>query len=88
MKLSKTTPKNRSSGIARQAQSAGQLPVADEVSALFPSPRYFQIHFQHIHENTEALRCEVSDLQRYVATLEARLSPLLTLPNSASDPTL
>ncbi len=85
MKLAKTTPKNRSSGIAHPAPSAGQLAVADDVSPLFPSARYFQIHFQQLHENTEALRREVNDLQRCVATLEAKLSPLLTLPNNTSD---
>lgn len=45
----------------------------------FPLPRYFQVHFQHIHERTDTVHEELTALKDYVNKLEIKLDRLLTL---------
>ncbi len=47
--------------------------------ASFPLPRYFQIHFQHIHERTDQVHQELTELKIYVNNLETKLDALLML---------
>lgn len=54
-------------------------PSDNDLIELFPLPRYFQVHFQHIHDNAEFLRKEVSQLKHYTACVEAKLDTLLNL---------
>ncbi|MCK9608474.1 MAG: hypothetical protein M0R33_18700 [Methylomonas sp.] len=51
----------------------------DGLSEQFPSSRYFQVHFQHIHENADALHKELKQLKQYVAALDAKLDRVLAL---------
>lgn len=46
---------------------------------LFPQPRYFQVHFQHVHENTHDLQGELVQLKDYVAKIDEKLERLMTL---------
>jgi hypothetical protein len=38
-----------------------------EDTAKYPSPRYFQIHFQYLHELIEALKEQVQESNRLIA---------------------
>lgn len=59
----------------------------DALIGFFPLPRYFQIHFQHIHDNAALLRKEVDQLKQYPASMEAKLDKLPTLLNTTSERT-
>lgn len=49
----------------------------DDLIDLFPKPRYFQVHFQHIHENTCHLREELAQLKDSMAEIDDKLERLL-----------
>jgi hypothetical protein len=51
----------------------------DDLLASFPLPRYFQVHFQHIHERTDDVYQELAELKTYVNKLETKLDTLLML---------
>jgi hypothetical protein len=51
----------------------------DNLVASFPSPRYFQVHFQHIHENNLQLRNELTQLKDSVAQADNKIERLLAL---------
>jgi hypothetical protein len=51
----------------------------DDLIDLFPLPRYFQVHFQHVHENAHDLQTELSQLRDYVAKVDEKLDRLMTL---------
>jgi hypothetical protein len=61
------TPKNRS------------VKTDDDLIDLFPLPRYFQVHFQHVHENTHDLQGELVQLKNYVAKVDEKLDRLMAL---------
>ena len=46
---------------------------------LFPQPRYFQVHFQHTHENIYLLQYELAQLKAHVAQIDDKLGRLLAL---------
>jgi hypothetical protein len=52
---------------------------ADDLVTSFPSPRYFQVHFQHIHENNLQLRHELAQLKDSVAQADNKIERLLAL---------
>lgn len=64
-----------------QLLDQGRLDHADDdgLIELFPSSRYFQVHFQHIHENADAVHKELKQLKQYVAALDAILDRVLAL---------
>lgn len=51
----------------------------DDLIDLFPLPRYFQVHFQHIHENTHDLQGELVQLKQNVAKVDEKLERLMAL---------
>jgi len=53
--------------------------IEDEVLAFFPQSKYFQIHFQHCHENTAALQKELHVMQDYVASLDEKLEQIMKM---------
>ncbi|WP_020563208.1 hypothetical protein [Methylosarcina fibrata] len=55
-----------------------------ELIDLFPLPRYFQVHFQHVHENTDALQSELAQLKQVVAGVDAKLEQLTALLSRSS----
>lgn len=48
-----------------------------ELINLFPLPRYFQIHFQHLHDNIETLKADTQSLKRSVLEMNTKLDLLL-----------
>jgi hypothetical protein len=51
----------------------------DDLINRFPFPRYFQVHFQHIHENNLQLRNELTQLKDSVAQADKKIELLLAL---------
>lgn len=46
-------------------------------SADYPSTRYFQVHFQHLYEVIEALKEQITEANRQIATQNEILQALL-----------
>jgi hypothetical protein len=63
------TPKNRS------------IKKDDDLIDLFPLPSYFQVHFQHVHENAHDLQGELVQLKDYVTKVDEKLERLMALLN-------
>lgn len=51
----------------------------EDLIELFPLPQYFQVHFQHVHENTHNIQDELSQLKDYVAKVDEKLERLTAL---------
>jgi hypothetical protein len=51
----------------------------DGLSDLYPKPQYFQVHFQHLHENNQQLHEELAKLKASVAQVDKKLDRLLAL---------
>jgi hypothetical protein len=58
---------------------ARRIKTEDDLIDLFPLPRYFQVHFQHVHENTHDLHGELAQLKDYVARVDEKLERLMAL---------
>lgn len=46
---------------------------------LFPQSRYFQIHFQQLHENIDTLKEDTQELKHAVQEMNAKLDLLMQL---------
>ncbi|MGZ5054011.1 MAG: hypothetical protein ACXWAT_03585 [Methylobacter sp.] len=55
------------------------IKAEDEPINLFPQPRYFQVHFQHVHENAHDLRGELAQLKDYVTKVDEKLERVMAL---------
>ncbi len=51
----------------------------DNLLESFPLPKYFQVHFQQIHERTDDVHQELAALKEYVHRLETKLDLLIKL---------
>jgi hypothetical protein len=51
----------------------------DDLIDCYPRPRYFQVHFQHLHENNQQLHEELAQLKASVAQVDEKLGRLLAL---------
>jgi hypothetical protein len=51
----------------------------EELIDLFPLPRYFQVHFEHLHENTQVLNRDVAQLKQALEKVDEKLERLLAL---------
>ncbi|MGZ5050183.1 MAG: hypothetical protein ACXWF8_09250 [Methylobacter sp.] len=55
------------------------IAVEDDLIGLFPLPRYFQVHFQHVHERSHDLQNELDQLKAYVAQVDEKLERVIAL---------
>ncbi|NOQ35616.1 MAG: hypothetical protein GQ569_06940 [Methylococcaceae bacterium] len=53
----------------------------DEIIELFPLPKYFQIHFQNIHDNSHELKAELASVKQSIAQFDDKLEQVLKLLN-------
>ena len=58
----------------------------DDLIDLFPLPRYFQVHFEHIHENTGDVQGKLDRLTRTLATVEGKLDRFIALLGQHPEP--
>jgi hypothetical protein len=71
---------------ADRADSDRHFGNDDGLIDCYPRPRYFQVHFQHIHEHNQQLQGELVQLKEYVAHLDEKLGRLLALLGGSIDP--
>ncbi len=53
--------------------------LSDGLIDLFPKPRYFQVHFQYLHENNVQLQLELKQLKTSVAQVDEKIERLLAM---------
>lgn len=75
-KLSLQTTKRKS---VQPKSPKKQLRKKDVLIDALPLPRYFQMHFEYIHDNTQELREQVNQLSQTLAHLENKMDQLLGL---------
>ncbi len=66
----------------RAATEFGLKEFSGQLIESFPMPRYFQIHFEHVHSNVETMHKEIIQLRQYAVQLEEKLDKALDLLNS------
>lgn len=64
--------------LSTETEGYAQLSEAELVK-LFPLPRYFQIHFQHAHENIDNLKTELANLEKTVLQMNSKIDLLIQL---------
>jgi len=73
-KLSLQTTKRKSVQAKSQKK---QLRKADVLIDSLPLPRYFQMHFEYIHDNTQELKAQINQLTQKLASMENKLEQLI-----------
>lgn len=63
---------------AKQSKNGSAKKDVDLIDS-FPLPQYFQVHFQHVHENTHDLQEELMQLKDYVAKVDDKLERLMAI---------
>jgi len=76
METSKLVQKSKSEHYPKMRHS---IKAEDDLIDLFPQPRYFQVHFQHVHENAHDLRGELAQLKDYVTKVDEKLERVMAL---------
>jgi hypothetical protein len=71
---------------ADKADSEHYLNSDDGLIDCYPKPRYFQVHFQHLHEHNQQLQDELMQLKGTVERLDEKLGHLLALLSNPPDP--
>lgn len=71
---------------ANRADNDRHLSKDDDLIDCYPRPRYFQVHFQHLHENNQQLHEEMAQLKASVAQVDEKLGRLLALLGGSTDP--
>ncbi|MGR9014943.1 MAG: hypothetical protein ACU83U_15005 [Gammaproteobacteria bacterium] len=79
MKTLKLVQKSTDVKIPAKTSKNQMMNKDNDLIDLFPQPRYFQVHFQHVHENTHDLQGELVQLKDYVAKIDEKLERLMTL---------
>lgn len=79
MEKLKLVQKSKSARIPAKTSKKRNIKKDDDLIDLFPLPRYFQVHFQHVHENTHDLQDELVQLKDYVAKVDEKLERLMAL---------
>lgn len=79
METLKLVQKSKSVKIPAKIPKDRNVNRDDDLIDLFPLPRYFQVHFQHVHENAYDLQGELTQLKDYVAKVDEKLELLMAL---------
>ncbi|MFZ2168492.1 MAG: hypothetical protein WAW61_02530 [Methylococcaceae bacterium] len=77
MKTSKPVKEHKNVKISDKTSKDRSVQQDDDLIDLFPLPRYFQVHFQHVHENTHNLQGELAQLKDNVAKVDEKLERLM-----------
>ena len=58
----------------------------DDLLDLFPLPRYFQVHFEYIHDNTNELQIQINQLKETLEKVEGKLDRFIALLDDQIEP--
>lgn len=83
MKSSSAVKKHRISKIPRKKSEYEY--IEEEMLAFFPQPKYFQIHFQHCHDNAYKIQQELFELKQYIVSLEEKLDRMMKALNEQTE---
>jgi hypothetical protein len=81
MKTLKQVQKTKEANISAKMSKVRNVTENDDLIDLFLLPRYFQVHFQHVHENAHNLHGELAQLKDYVAKIDEKLDRLMAALN-------
>jgi hypothetical protein len=77
--------KNHSKYANKKAEINQYAQISEaELMKLFPLPRYFQIHFQHLHDNIGGLKTDTQELKQTLQQLDTKIDFLLQLLTQTS----
>jgi hypothetical protein len=79
MKTLKLVQKDTDATRPAKMSRARSVTKSDDLIDLFPLPRYFQVHFQHVHDNSHDLQTELAQLKDYVVKVDEKLEQLMSL---------
>ena len=63
----------------RKAKYQAERLSNEELLDLFPLPRYFQVHFSHLHEILDQTKTQIDELKKDNKRLEEKLDRLLSV---------
>lgn len=86
MKTLKLVQKDKNATRPAKTSKARNVSENDDLIDLFPLPRYFQVHFQHVHDNSHELQAELAQLKNYVAQIDEKLERLMALLSRPPEP--
>lgn len=72
-------------GIFKKSKRVSLAGKESDLLELFPLPKYFQAHFQYIHDNNQALQKELIQMAQQLVVMEAKLNQLLLAEKSAAN---
>ncbi len=58
----------------------------DDLLDLFPLPRYFQVHFEYIHNNTHEVQIQMNQLKDTLEKVEGKLDRFIALLDGQVEP--
>jgi len=79
MEKLKLVQKPKNGKVPAKVSKSRSVKKDDDLIDLFPHSQYFQVHFQHIHENAHDLQNELAQLKNYVAKVDEKLERLIAL---------
>ena len=82
--LQEHKPKKELTALVNSAKR--RIKKEDDLIDLFPLPRYFQVHFEHIHENTHDVQGKLDRLAQTLATVESKLDRFIALLGQHTEP--
>lgn len=85
MKTSKLVQERKRRAMPPNMPEERSIREGDDLLDLFPLPRYFQVHFQHVHENTQDIQAQMAQLKQYVTQVDVKLDRLMALLGDAPD---
>jgi hypothetical protein len=88
MEALKLVKKSKTNKIQVKHPKNRRFEIDDDLTKLFPQSHYFQVHFQHMHENTHELKSELSQLRDYVVKVDEKLERLMVLLHRPPEPAL
>lgn len=88
MNALKLVQKSKADPITARLPENSSIEKEDDLIDLFPLPRYFQVHFQHVHENSYDLQRELAQLKGYVVKVDEKLERLIVLLSRPSEAVL
>ncbi len=68
----KNKPKTATPGQSEQTARG------DDLLNLFPMPRYFQVHFEYLHANSQELKIQINQLKQSLDRVETKLDRFLS----------
>lgn len=74
--------KGRNGGQTELEALREKAPMQEQPASTVPSARYFQVHFEYLHEMLGELKNKLDDANRQIAVLQRQVQALSSRPQS------